>query len=104
LTRKKPKLPAEKSALGKKIAPIFWSKALPLAIGGTTIALILLWRAIRIMMEIAGLIGSYWYLDEMKAACVMTEGLMVLLVGMTIRALLQTGGLRMDRPGIPVTG
>ncbi len=55
-------LPAEKRTLGKKIAPVFWSKALPLAVGATAIALVFLPRTIGILAEAMRLIGKDWNL------------------------------------------
>ena len=85
IEEKEPKLPAEKSALGKRIAPVLWSKALPLAVGATAIATVFLARTIGILVEATHAIGRGWRYDDMKAACVMTEVMMLLLAGVTVR-------------------
>jgi hypothetical protein len=78
-----PKLPFEKKTLGKKIAPVFWSKALPLALGSVLIAAIFLCRAVGIVLEAMNALGTEATYNDMKAAFVATEALMLLLAIVT---------------------
>lgn len=91
---KEPDLPGEKRTLGRKIAPAFWSKALPLATGSTAIALIFLPRSIGILVEAVGLADRGGAYNDMKAACVVTEGLMLLLATVTLQLAWRLGAKR----------
>ena len=95
IDEKEPKLPAEKATLGKRIAPIFWAKALPLAIGATIIAAVFAWRAFKIVVEAFAAIGKRWRYDDMNAAYLATETLMILLAGFTISLAWRLGAKRL---------
>ncbi len=94
IEEKEPKLPAERTTLGKKIAPILWSKALPLAIGSTAIAIVFLSRALSIVAQAISVVGKGWRYDDMKAACVVTEALMLLLAVVTVSLACRLGAKR----------
>lgn len=74
-----PNLPNERKTVANRIAPVFWAKALPLALGSVVIASVFLYRAGRIMLEAIRSIGSKAEYNDMKAAFLATETLMVLL-------------------------
>ena len=84
IDEKEPKLPAERTTLCRKLAPTFWSKALPLAVGSTLIAGIFLRRLISVAMSSSRLQGQDWHYDDIKAAFAATEVLLVLLAITTI--------------------
>jgi len=94
IDEKEPDLPAERKTVGKRIAPIFWTKALPLALGATAIAVVFLPRALGIVAEAASAFGKGWRYDDMKTACVVTEGLMVLLACVTVYLAQRLGAKR----------
>lgn len=86
-----PKLAGERTTLRKKIAPIFWSKALPLALGSLVIAAIFLCRAIGITRQAADARGSGASYDDMKTALVATEAMMLLLAIVTVTLACRLG-------------
>ncbi len=94
IDEKEPTLPAEKKALGKRIAPVFWTKALPLAIGATSIAIVFLPRALGIVAEAVAAWGKGGTYDDMRTACVVTQGLMILLAGVTLQLAWRLGAKR----------
>ncbi|ASE40795.1 hypothetical protein [Brevundimonas vesicularis] len=85
-----PKLPGERRTLRHKIRPVFWTKALPLALGATAIAIVFFARACKIAIAALQGVGRLEY-DDMQAAFLVTEGLMVILAGVTIKLAWQLG-------------
>jgi hypothetical protein len=79
-----PNLPNERKTVGKRIAPVFWGKALPLALGSVVIASLFLWRAGTIALDALGSFGTGARYSDMKAALAATEGLMLLLAAVTV--------------------
>ncbi|MES0175387.1 hypothetical protein [Mesorhizobium sp. M0006] len=86
-----PTLHNERKTVGKRIAPVFWAKALPLALGSVVIASVFLFRAGRITLEALRSIGTGAEYSDMKAAFVATEALMVLLAAVTCTLTLRLG-------------
>lgn len=94
-----PRLPAERRTLRKALARIFWGKAFPLTLGAVAIALVFVGRAWCIVRESWALAGTDWVYDDMQAAFVVTEILMLLLAGVTVRLSWKLGSkcLRLRR-------
>ncbi len=84
------KLPGERRTLRDKVGPVFWTKALPLAVGATAIAIVFLARALEIVVAALYGVGRLEY-DDMQAAFLVTEGLMLVLAGATIKLAWQLG-------------
>jgi hypothetical protein len=80
-----PRLPAERKTLRKSLARVFWGKAFPLTLGAVAIATIFAKRALSILLSSVSLISSNWQYDDMRTAFVVTELLMLLLAGVTLR-------------------
>lgn len=89
-----PTLPKERERAGKRIAPVFWAKALPLALGSVVIASVFLWRAWNIALEALRSFGTGAKYDDLKAAFVATEALMLLLAIVTCRLAWKLGSKR----------
>jgi hypothetical protein len=85
-----PKLPGERRTLHQKVRPVFWTKALPLAMGATAIAIVFFARAYDIVIAALQGVGRLKY-DDMQAAFLVTEGLMLILAGVTIKLAWQLG-------------
>jgi uncharacterized membrane protein (UPF0182 family) len=79
-----PTLLNEKKTVRNRITPTFWAKALPLAIGSSTVALVFLWRAGRVVVEALRSLGTGANYSDMKAAFVATEILMITLAIVTV--------------------
>jgi hypothetical protein len=86
-----PKLPNERKTLGKRIAPVFWAKALPLALGSLAIASVFLHRAGKVTLEALRCFGTGAEYNDLKAALIATEALMVLLAAVTCTLALKLG-------------
>ena len=72
----------------RKVAPVLWNKAFPLAIAATAIALVFMPRACAIILASVALIGKDWRYDDLLAAFVLTEAILAALAGVTVvRAL-----------------
>ncbi len=84
------KLPGERRTLRREIRPVFWTKALPLALGATAIAIVFFGRAYEIVLVALHGVGRLKY-DDMQAAFLVTEGLMLILAGLTIKLACQLG-------------
>lgn len=98
-----PRLPAERRTLRKALARVFWGKAFPLTLGAVAIALIFVDRAWSILRASVALAGSEWVYHDMHAAFVVTELLMLLLAGVTLRLSWKLGSkcLRLGRAPSP---
>lgn len=91
INEKVPNLPGEKKVLRRKISPVFWAKALPLAIWSSIIALIFAWRSVGILVSAFELLDSTWVFNDLKAAFVATEALMLTLALVTIHLAWRLG-------------
>ncbi|QKD19520.1 hypothetical protein HGP13_33670 [Mesorhizobium sp. NZP2077] len=83
ISETEPTLPKERETVAKRIAPVFWAKALPLALGSVVIASVFLWRAWNIALEALRSFGTDAKYDDLKAAFLATEVLMILLAVVT---------------------
>jgi hypothetical protein len=86
-----PNLPNEKRTLRIKIAPVFWGKALPLALGSAVVAVVFLRRAGGIVAEAISLLDTGASYSDMKAAFVATETLMITLAAVTVTLAFRLG-------------
>ena len=80
-----PRLPAERKTLCKVLVRVFWGKAFPLTLGAVAIALVFVDRALSILRASMAFAGSDWVYNDMHAAFVVTELLMILLASVTLR-------------------
>lgn len=98
IDEKDPKLPADRKTLRKRLTPIFWAKSLPLAAGSTIIAGVFANRLITVVTSSLALRGQDWFYDDLKAAFVATELMLITLAGVTLylaaRLGLKCAGLR----------
>lgn len=79
-----PELQGERDTLRKQLRPVLWGKAVPLAVGASVIAAVFFDRARTIVCDSLALYGKAWRYDDMMAAMVVTEVLIVTLAGVTL--------------------
>lgn len=75
----------------KALARIFWGKAFPLTLGVIANAVVFVERAWSILQGSIAFAGSDWVYDDMCAAFVVTELLLLLLAGVTLRLSWKVG-------------
>lgn len=78
-----PQLRGERGVTRNNIRPVLFSKALPLALGAGVIAIVFLPRSVLIVFEAFTHLGHTACYDDMKAAAVVTECLMLALAFVT---------------------
>lgn len=86
-----PNLANERKTLLNQIAPIFWSKALPLAVGSIIIAVVFLNRALQIFFEALESFDTGSKYNDLKAAFLVTEFLLLILAIVTCRLAWRLG-------------
>ena len=86
-----PNLANERKTLLNQIAPIFWSKALPLAVGSIIIAVVFLNRALQIFFEALESFNTGAKYNDLKAAFLVTEFLLLILAIVTCRLAWRLG-------------
>ncbi|WP_130272804.1 hypothetical protein [Phyllobacterium myrsinacearum] len=89
LDEDEPRLPAERRRARERVLGIFLYKALPLAIASAAIAAVFLPRAIKMVTLSVGLIGKNWRYNDLSAAFILTQVLMMVLAGATTSLAIQ---------------
>jgi len=91
IRKSNPNLANERKTLLNQIAPIFWSKALPLAVGSIIIAVVFLNRALQIFFEALESFDTGAKYNDLKAAFLVTEFLLLILAIVTCRLAWRLG-------------
>lgn len=86
-----PDLQGERDAVRGRLTPDLWGKALPLALGASVIAAVFAPRAWAILCSSYALSGTAWRYDDMMAAMVVTEALIVILAGVSLVRAVRLG-------------
>lgn len=91
IEEKDPALQGERDTLRGRLTPILWGKAVPLALGAGVIASVFFPRAWTIACNSIALKDKPWRYDDLLAAMVVTEGLILLLALLTLFRAVRLG-------------